>query len=672
MTSSIMLVVAFCKFLLSSGLPLNINISFPFKIQDLASMIEPFCYCRILGSEIESSNFHQPRAPCEVADFRQVIQENLNELENVSMLYTKPRKFENLKYTCVLNIYYIKHQMSLHDYFMSSYKYANIENKTVNMQKKTFDMMHLLLYLHFIWMNIGDATRLLKLEMRSQYTFVILNQDKRIPLGFAHFTQLFLRGLRVTNWYSAMIVIPEKNYSRNNLQNTVDNNDNITAFLCVPHHTNDAQRDYYCQKTSHLNLQLLVKLRNMNFAPSCSFGSYQQYIFQIVMNRISKAGSNQNKLFEFLALIRKKNCNESSFFIHHAAKVDLWQESSGMSQIDIYMVAEICDRLNYSTNPDTFSEREAFISIFPPDKYAEFSGQLTYKQDNEDYGNSAGVQYEDYWALSCYRIPTLSFTIYTIPFNLDLWITLLVTFVFVFKTFHVYANVKIRNAFSFCLFFYSSLVNNCTKIPAAFSKRKILRLIWIPWIFMCIIVNNCYVSILVSHINVPHSGQPIAKIRQVLCTKNDGIKAYEAFAAPFEITNETSALSTLIDFHNQKVGNRIIVSRSRGKETKQNYNKAINFWKPSLQFSILFSNFENNEILSARDQTKLARDQRIRSGGNAYLEKLRSYLNDDSCYSLLSASVQPGLDTFSSSPLGYELPDVVLSALTESELDQEN
>jgi len=138
-----MVLIAFCEFLLSLVFASNINISFPFKIQDLVSMIEPHCYCRISASEIESSNFYEPRAPCEVADFKQVIQETLNRHKNTSRLYTKLRKFENFRYTCVLNMYYIKNQINLHDYFMSSYMYANNENKTVNERKKTFDIIHL-------------------------------------------------------------------------------------------------------------------------------------------------------------------------------------------------------------------------------------------------------------------------------------------------------------------------------------------------------------------------------------------------------------------------------------------------------------------------------------------------------------------------------------------------
>jgi len=253
---------------------------------------------------------------------------------------------------------------------------------------------------------------------------------------------------------------------------------------------------------------------------------------------------------------------------------------------------------------------------------------------------------------------------YIVPFNPNLWIALPLTFIVVLKVFKVYSNGTIRTSFSFFLFFYSSLVNNCTNIPATLSRSSILRLIWIPWILMCIIVNNCYVSILVSHINVPHGGQPITNITQVLCTKNDGLEVFEGFAAPFEITNETSVFNDLIQI-NEASENQIIASRSQWMETKQNYNKAINFWKPSYQYASLFATWY------MQDNMKQVVLQYIRSGGKSYLEKLKSYQNDDSCFSLLSPPLNPGLDTFSPSPHGYELLEVVLAALTDSEFDHE-
>jgi len=71
-----------------------------------------------------------------------------------------------------------------------------------------------------MFITVGNTTSLFKLEMRLQYTFVIVNQDKQIPSNFFHFTYLFLQALRGINWYSAVIVFPEDNYNfRNNIHN---------------------------------------------------------------------------------------------------------------------------------------------------------------------------------------------------------------------------------------------------------------------------------------------------------------------------------------------------------------------------------------------------------------------------------------------------------------------
>jgi len=670
MTSIFLLVIAFSEYLLSLGVASTIDISYPFKIHDLASMIEPFCNCRILGSEIESSNFYEPTAPCEVADLRQVIQETFNGLENVTLLYTKPRQFLNLKYTCVLNIYYIKDQVGLHNYFLYMPVYG--ENKTGNVQKTPLDIANFVRYLSYIWINMGNTNHLFKFQMRLQYTFVVVNQDKQIPPGFDHFTHLLTAALRGFNWFSAMIISPEEYYSQNSIENTVKN---TTAILCVPQRTDNHAEGFYCETVSSLNLQIVVKLRNKNFTPSCVFmiDPKHQQMIRLAMDIIGKARSNQNKLFEFLALIREKKYKKISLFIEQAAKVDLWQQNNGMKQIDTFMAVEICAQLNYSADQNTFTEFDTFIIISPPTKYAEISETQDYLYgDMVDYGNSAGVQYEDYRALSCYRVPTLSFQIYTIPFHQNLWITLPVTLFIVLLTLKVYTKIPLRNAFSFCLFFYSSIVNNSTSIPETFSKSKILRLIWIPWILMCIIINNCYISILVSYINVPHSGEPFTNISQVLCKENDGIKSFDVFPGPFEITNETSSFSTLFR-SKQEIGNhRITAGHSRRKEAKQNYNKAINFWKPTQQFALLHEYLNHNFMPSLTNEIKLVVHQYVRSGGTGYLEKLKKYHNDDSCFSLLSPPLNPGLDTFSASPHGYELLDVILSGLTDSEVDQEH
>jgi len=660
-----MVFIAFCESLLSLSCGLNFNISFPFKIQDLVSMIEPHCYCRILVSEIESINFYEPKVPCEVADFRQVIQETLNGFENVSVLYTKPRRFLNLKYTCVLNIYYIGDQVGLDNYLMSSSLPVYNKNNTKYFQKRSY-IFHLLRYLNFIAINVGNDNRLLKLEMRLQYTFLVVRKDKRIKSYSEYFTRIFGNCLR-TIWFSAVIALPEENYSRNNFQNTVDN---VTVFLCVPHRTDYRYGGYYCEAVSFLSLQIVVNLRNKNITPSCVFRTGpQEDVFRLLVNGTSKTRSNENTLFKFLSLLREKKYN-TALFVQHAANVDLWQHPNGMKEIDIYMVVEICAQLNYSANQDTFTELYTFVEIDPPIVFAEFSDELDYLFENKvDYGNSAGLQHEDYWALSCYRIPILSFLIYTIPFDKNLWISLPITLFITLLTLKVYTKIPVRNAFSFCLFLYSSLVNNCTSVPATFSKIKILRVIWIPWILMCIIVNNCYVSILVSYINVPHSGEPFTNISQVLCKENDGMKVFEAYDSPFEITNETTALRSLLHLYHD-MDNRIIIGRSSRKIRKQNQDKAINFWKPTLQFSLLYSIFQSDSSLKAEVQE--VNHLHDRSGGTGYLEKLKKLQNDDSCFSLLSPPLNPGLDTFRPSPHGYEVLNVILAGLTESESDQED
>jgi len=624
-------------------------------------MIEPHCFCRIFASEMESSNYYKPQAPCEIADIKRVFQETIHSIENLTLMYTKPRRFLNLKHACLLNIHYIKNQTRMNNDFLSSYKFEKEINGEYA-QKSDFDMKYLVDYLSGIWINVDNATNILKLKMRLQYTFVVVNQEKQIPSGLTDYIVVFTAILRFSTWYSAVIVIPDRYYFRNITQDTVDN---INTSLCVPHRTDDPNKSYACETASHLNLQVILGLRNKNFIPTCLFTMDKKSIdlFSSVVNRRQKVGFKQNTLFEFLAFSRGKD-GESTYFTQRAARVDLWQEISEPKPIDTYMAAEICSKLNYSINPDTFAEPFNYIVINPPVMYASFSGETIHLMENiDDNGNLAAVQHDEYRALSCYRVPTLSFMIYTIPFNLNLWIILPVTFIIVLKILQVYTKATFRNAISFCLFFYSSLVNNCTNIPAVLSKSEILRLIWIPWIFMCIIVNNCYVSILVSHINVPHSGQPITNISQVLCANNDGIETFEGFTAPFEITNETLAFKNLL--HITEITNR------QWKETKRNYNKAINFWKPTSQYSRLRVISLLQGGLQAGQVMQLVK-QYARSGGEGYLKKLKSYQTDDSCFSLLSPPALPGLDTLNPSPFGYELMEAVLNGLIHSELDQEN
>jgi len=345
---------------------------------------------------------------------------------------------------------------------------------------------------------------------------------------------------------------------------------------------------------------------------------------QHVLHTFTKRRSflDANCLFQFLAVKRGKD--GSNGLTEHAARVDLWQMSNGMKLIDMYMAIEICAATNYSTDSKTSSEQKEFFYIFPPSKSAEFSGG-SIREDVAEYTNSAGDQYEEYWILSCYRIPTLSFRVYVTPLNQNLWITLPSTSFIMFTTYKVYVKASFKNVLSFCLFFYSSLVNNCTNIPATLSKSKILRFIWIPWIFMCMIVNNCYVIIIMSHINVPNSGQPITNINQILCTNDDGSETFENYAEPFETHNETSGFNNIAAM-TEMAENRLFGDR-RSKKSKQKYNKAINFWKPTSHYVRLYgSGFEKDVF---RDHIKDVVLQFVRSGGNGFLEKLKSYQNDD-------------------------------------------
>jgi len=257
---------------------------------------------------------------------------------------------------------------------------------------------------------------------------------------------------------------------------------------------------------------------------------------------------------------------------------------------------------------------------------------------------------------------------YTIPFNNSLWVWFVFAGLSVLAALTVYTKIRFKTLRN-CKYLFSRAINKCTNPPVESAKSDLLRFLWIPWIVLCIIFSNCYVSILVSHINVPNSGEAVSNVCEIVCVENDGMNAFKTFPSPFQLKNDDSQspINQILQLYLQ-YNNRTGFEHPNWNFAKTSYNRVLNFWKPMThcQFLEVYSLFKHTSNPKTSRLLEPLVDVIMQYSDGKHLTIFPTHQTDPSCFSLLSSPVREGSNTFSSTPTSFELVETLLRALAQS------
>lgn len=120
--------------------------------------------------------------------------------------------------------------------------------------------------------------------------------------------------------------------------------------------------------------------------------------------------------------------------------------------------------------------------------------------------------------LTCHFERYISFHLYVKPFQMELWVTLIVFII----SLTILTKIYIRwgyfcPTFSPWLFMAASLVEKTCPVPADFEKKYFFRLVLGWWVFMSLTLTNCYHSLLISELNSPFPAKMPKLFQDLLC-----------------------------------------------------------------------------------------------------------------------------------------------------------
>jgi hypothetical protein len=134
--------------------------------------------------------------------------------------------------------------------------------------------------------------------------------------------------------------------------------------------------------------------------------------------------------------------------------------------------------------------------------------------------------------ISCFQEPTVGFQMYLKPFDIEVWVSLILccsSFAFLLYVYN--RTFRFSGSFSSIFFFVSSLVEASYSVPNAISNSRIFKIITLSWFLTVILFTNSYTGLMVSDVTAPVRGEILNTSDKVL-----GIRHYNAVPS-YEMIN---------------------------------------------------------------------------------------------------------------------------------------
>ncbi|XP_035714134.1 uncharacterized protein LOC118438291 [Folsomia candida] len=175
--------------------------------------------------------------------------------------------------------------------------------------------------------------------------------------------------------------------------------------------------------------------------------------------------------------------------------------------------------LYYNDTKEPFDSKLDAISrstLLEPDTPLEFSSGVR---------NGWAVVFVDSKPLqfmSCYTPPELSFRFYYKPFQPAVWFAVMGCVLFLSGFSHCYLSKRYVTSFNSGLYFVATLLKDPAAIPVALRGEKVLSLVVIPWTFTAIVLTSAYLGLVITRLNSPPRGEPIATWEEAVCLEKLG------------------------------------------------------------------------------------------------------------------------------------------------------
>jgi len=218
------------------------------------------------------------------------------------------------------------------------------------------------------------------------------------------------------------------------------------------------------------------------------------------------------------------------------------QGSSDTFVVNMELLVEILIRSNHTKFklPPSYRHLSFFTIRFPFDSIRASSTD-----------GSRSSHYTEYFSLiTCHRNALLSFEAYRSPFNDEVWFCTFLAILLLSVPLHTYSRYKkyARNHKSrepSCLvILYTSILNQSATVGASTNKKLEFRLIFSCWLLACLVITNCYNSLIIRELNAPLPGPPINFTEDVFCENRVHDIAAKYYTRHFLSNDSNSTKST--------------------------------------------------------------------------------------------------------------------------------
>ncbi|OXA37083.1 putative glutamate receptor [Folsomia candida] len=264
--------------------------------------------------------------------------------------------------------------------------------------------------------------------------------------------------------------------------------------------------------------------------------------------------------------------------------------------IPVYIAVIIVSSSNATfTLTDNYRKTDMYIE--KPENIVDHDDELS------ELVSASGMQF-----LSCYTEPYMNFNFYLMPFKPELWCSLIFSVILSCLSISLYS-WKRRNGFSFSVWLslISQLFDDFAPLPRFMRNTQFVRLIFIAWGPVAVLLTNCYSGLMISEFNAPNRNKGPQTFEDLICRNAqllDGVVAdgFSRFLkdsdSPMKYINYWSSLGS---FSNH--GKKIIYPGFTGDDLL-----LLLLMNPSHGFEPLGFNRSNSEYTTSVVQTLVEKD----------------------------------------------------------------
>jgi hypothetical protein len=124
--------------------------------------------------------------------------------------------------------------------------------------------------------------------------------------------------------------------------------------------------------------------------------------------------------------------------------------------------------------------------------------------------------------ISCFEKPKLKFQMYLNPFDIEVWMSLLLCCSIIAVVIRIYNRIfHLSGSFSPIFFFVSTLVEEPYSVPSAIWNSRVFKIITLAWVLTPIVFTNLYIGLVISDVTAPVRGEILNTFDKVLGVTSD-------------------------------------------------------------------------------------------------------------------------------------------------------